>query len=95
MKKITVMALAIALGGCATQRFDVQTANDVSPAFDDAQTFFVGGIGQSQEVDAAKVCGSAAKVQRVETQMTAGNVGMAILTIGIYSPRQVRVYCTR
>jgi hypothetical protein len=95
MKKLAVLALAIALGGCATQRFDVQSTSDVSPAFDDAQTFFVGGIGQSQDVDAAKVCGGAKKVQRVESQLTAGNVGLTMLTLGIYTPRQIRVYCTR
>lgn len=95
MKKIAVLAMAVALGGCATQRFDVQSTNNLSPALDDAQTFFVAGIGQSQEVDAAKVCGGAKNVQRVETQLTAGNVGLTILTVGIYTPRQIRVYCTR
>jgi hypothetical protein len=95
MKKIAVLALALAMGGCATQRFDVQTADQVSPAFDDAQSFFVSGIGQSKEVDAAKVCGGASQVQRVETQLTPGNIALGMLTLGIYTPRQIRVYCTR
>ena len=95
MKKLAIAAIVLSLTGCAIQRFDVRPDAHNAPTHDDSQTFWVGGIGQSEEIDAAKVCGSAAKVQRVETQMTAGNVGMAILTIGIYSPRQVRVYCTR
>ena len=95
MKKLAVMAVVLALGGCATQRFDVQSAGAQSPAYDEAQTFFVGGIGQSQEVDAAKVCGGVKNVQRVETQLTPANVGLGLLTLGIYSPRQIRVYCTR
>ena len=95
MKKLAIAAIVLSLTGCAIQRFDVRPDAQNAPTHDNSQTFWVGGIGQSEEIDAAKVGGSAAKVQRVETQMTAGNVGMAILTIGIYSPRQVRVYCTR
>ncbi len=95
MKKLAIAAIVLSLTGCAIQRFDVRPDAQNAPTHDNSQTFWVGVIGQSEEIDAAKVCGSAAKVQRVETQMTAGNVGMAILTIGIYSPRQVRVYCTR
>lgn len=95
MKKMTLIALAMALSGCATQRFDVQSANQALPAFDDAQTFFVSGIGQNQEIDAGKVCGGAQNVDRVETQLTPANIALSLLTLGIYTPRQVRVYCTR
>lgn len=95
MKKIAVAALVLSLTGCAIQRFDVRSDVQNAPTHDNSQSFWVGGIGQSEEIDAAKVCGDASKVQRVETQMTAGNVGLTILTLGIYSPRQVRVYCTR
>jgi Bor protein len=95
MKKLAIAAIVLSLTGCAIQRFDVRPDAQNAPTHDNSQTFWVAGIGQSEEIDAAKVCGGAAKVQRVETQMTAGNVGMTILTVGIYSPRQVRVYCTR
>lgn len=95
MKKLAIAAIVLSLTGCAIQRFDVRPDTHNAPTHDNSQTFWVGGIGQSEEIDAAKVCGTAANVQRVETQMTAGNVGLTIVTLGIYSPRQVRVYCTR
>jgi Bor protein len=95
MKKLAIAAIVLSLTGCAIQRFDVRPDTQNAPTHDNSQSFWVGGIGQSEDIDAAKVCGTAANVQRVETQMTAGNVGLTILTIGIYSPRQVRVYCTR
>ena len=95
MKKLAIAAIVLSLTGCAIQRFDVRPDTQNAPTHDNSQTFWVAGIGQSEEIDASKVCGSASKVERVETQMTAGNVGMTILTIGIYSPRQVRVYCSR
>jgi hypothetical protein len=95
MKKLAIAAIVLSLTGCAIQRFDVRSETQNMPTHDDVQTFWVGGIGQSEEIDAGKVCGGAAKVARVETQVTAGNVGLAIVTLGIYSPRQIRVYCTR
>jgi Flp pilus assembly protein TadD len=95
MKKLVIAAMVLSLTGCATQRFDMRIDTQNSPTHDNSQTFWVAGIGQSEEIDAAKVCGGSAKVQRVETQMTAGNVGLTLLTFGIYSPRQVRVYCSR
>lgn len=96
MKKlVTVAAAALALTGCAIQRFDIQPATQDAPAYNDSQTFWVGGIGQTDEIDAAKVCGSAQKVQRVETQVTAANAALTFVTLGIYAPRQIRVFCNR
>jgi hypothetical protein len=96
MKKLAIAAVVLSLmTGCAVQRFDVRPDTQNAPTHDNSQNFWVYGIGQSEDIDAAKVCGSASNVQRVETQMTAGNVGLTILTLGIYSPRQVRVYCIR
>ena len=77
------------------QRFDVLPATENAASHDDYQSFWIGGIGQSNEIDAAKVCGGSNKVQRVETQLTAGNVGLTVLTLAIWTPRQIRVYCTR
>lgn len=95
MKKVAIAALLLSLFGCATQRFDVRPTTDNAASHDDYQSFWIGGIGQKEEIDAAKVCGGTNNVQRVETQLTAGNVGLTIVTFGIYTPRQIRVYCTR
>jgi len=95
MNKLAIAALVLSLTGCAIQRFDVRPEAQNAATHDDSQTFWVGGIGQSQDIDAAKVCGGTSKVQRVETEVTAANVGLTIVTLGIYSPRQIRVYCTR
>jgi hypothetical protein len=95
MKKLAILAVLLAMTGCATQRFDLTPPSQDAASFDDSQSFWVGGIGQKEEVEAGKVCGGANKVQRIETQLTPGNIGLTILTFGIYSPRQMRVYCNR
>jgi len=91
--KLLLITAALAISGCATQRFDLSPIkSNTSPSFDDSQTFWVGGIGQSKELDAKTVCASK-KVVSVETQQTAGDVGLSIITLFIYTPRHVRVTC--
>jgi hypothetical protein len=65
------------------------------PMHDFTQSFWLGGIFQYDEIDAVRACRGANYIQRIETQMTSDNVVFAILTLGIYTPRQIRVYCTR
>ena len=87
------LGLVFLLNACATQQFDIANTNGEPALFSENQTFWVGGIGQQVQVDGAQACGDAKKVARVTTSQTAGNVAMTILTIGIYSPRQLQITC--
>ncbi|HDL3047282.1 TPA: lipoprotein bor, partial [Mannheimia haemolytica] len=40
-----------------------------------------------------KICNGADKVGKVETETTFFNGLLGTITYGIYSPRQIRVYC--
>jgi hypothetical protein len=97
MNKIFLgVAMAAALmTGCANQRFNV--AGEVSPTasakLEDSQAFFVSGIGQNKTVNAAQVCGGAAKVDGVAVEQSAIDVLLGVVTGGIYTPRTARVYC--
>jgi uncharacterized lipoprotein YajG len=90
----TLVAVTL-LAGCANQRFNV--AGELSPTptakSEDSQAFFVNGIGQKQTVDAAKVCGGAAKVEGVAVEQSGMDVLLGVVTFGIYTPRTARVYC--
>ena len=57
--------------------------------------FFVSGIGQKKTVDAAKICGGAENVVKTETQQTFVNGCSVLLTLGIYTPLEARVYCSQ
>lgn len=94
MKKVLLAAAILATAsGCATQTYIVNGGGDLAPEYDEAQHFFVAGIGQEQTVDAAQVCGGEANVAQTETEITFINGLLSTLTLGIYSPRQARVYC--
>ena len=96
MKKLMIaIATAAALSGCAQQTFKINNGIAEKPTQEVKQSFFVNGIGQSQTIDAALVCGSADKVVRTEVQETGMDVFLRIVTIGIYTPREARVYCAK
>jgi len=97
MKKIlAVVALStLVLAGCSTQKFNLNPGADLTSdaALTTSQTFFLSGIGQEKEVDAAEVCGGADKVSQVSTKLTFINGFWGVVSFGIYTPRTVEVHC--
>lgn len=93
MKKLIILAvLSIVVTGCAQQTF-VMAPQDSEPTIEESQHFFIDGLAQEKEIDAAAVCGGADKVAKVEVQKTFINGLLNTITFGIYSPREARVYC--
>lgn len=93
MKKLATAGICLALlSGCATQTYHLSASSKAAPSYDKAQTFFVGGIGQEQTVNASEVCGGADRVAKVQTQLSPLNALIGFLQ-PIYTPRQIQVYC--
>ncbi len=94
MKKVTLITTLILMAtGCATQTYQLSDAKVEKPTHEERQTFFVEGIGQSQMINAAEICGGAENIIKIESEETAADVGLYIITLGIYSPRTAKVYC--
>ena len=93
MKKLFLLAaLSIAVTGCAQQTF-VMSPEESQPTVEESQHFFIDGLAQEKEIDAASVCGGIDKVSKVEVQKTFVNGLLVAITFGIYTPREARVYC--
>ena len=90
-----VVAMAMLAAGCATQTFLITGNAHVLPTAEQSQHFFVSGLGQRQTVDAAAVCGGAGKVLKVEAHHSFLNGILGLLSYGIYTPRNVRIYCRK
>lgn len=91
MKKLALAAaVAVLATGCATQTYTLSNQSQAEPSYKKNQPFFVNGIGQEQEVNAAEVCNNVAKVQ---TKMTFLNGLLGTVSYGIYTPRQIKVFC--
>ena len=86
-----IIALAL-LTGCANSSFTVNGAGS-APTQAKSQHYFVAGIGQKKDINAAEVCGGVDKVQKVEVQQTFLNGLLSVVTFNIYTPRMARVYC--
>lgn len=93
MKNMILSAcLALAVSGCAQQSF-VMSADKSQLSEETSQHFFVEGIGQTKELNAAEICGGVENVSKVEVQQTFANGLLSAVTFGIYTPRDARVYC--
>ncbi|WP_411751452.1 Bor family protein [Serratia sp. (in: enterobacteria)] len=94
MNKLFATAIVtLLLTGCAQQTFNVKSEPVAAPKQVTTHHFFVSGIGQQKTIDAAAVCGSSDKVVRTEVQQTFVNGLLGVVTLGIYTPREARVYC--
>ena len=94
MKFLTLTTIMVFLAtGCATQSYHLSDAKVTEPKYEDSQPFFVEGIGQGKEVNAAEICGGAENIVKIESEQTAADVGLSIITLGIYTPRTAKVYC--
>ena len=95
MKKVTALLLVGILSGCSTQSYNVNGGAGKEPTKETMQAFFVHGRGQTQEMDAASICGGAENVAKVESHMSFLNGFLGAITWGIYTPRQAKVYCKK
>jgi hypothetical protein len=97
MKKLfTTIAIAMTVSGCAQQSFAIKnTPAGPTPTSVTTHDFFLYGIGQKKVVNAALICGGADKVVRTEVEQTAINSVLSYITLGIYTPREARVYCQK
>ena len=87
------LLLCLALSACATQSV-VLRQGATEPRLNEMQHFFVSGLGQTQSVNAADVCGGSDRVAKVERIQTALNWFLGLLSSGIYTPYTAKVYCS-
>lgn len=90
-----VALIALMASGCAQQSFNFKNMPVVAPEKSYTHHFFVSGIGQQKTIDVARVCGGADKVVKTEVQQTFVNGLLELVTFGIYTPREARVYCSK
>lgn len=94
--KLKSLSIAICIGvlsGCAAQTFNINGENGEVPTSQKTQTFFISGLGQEKVTNAAAICDGAENVVKVEAQHTFVNGLLGFVTLGIYTPRDAKVYC--
>ena len=90
-----ILTTALLLSGCATSTYVVNGNSSTNPDKTEMQDFFVAGLGQKKEINAAEICGGADKVAKVETHTRFVEGFLGAITGGLYTPRTARVYCIK
>lgn len=68
----------------------------LEPSYQKTNHFIFWGVGQKANTRAQKICKDLGEiVVKVEFVKTAPNVILSNLTLGIYNPRTVKVYCAK
>ena len=97
LKKLTLVVFVGVLTGCAASTHYTNTVpiNQEPKKATATQWdhFFIGGIGQESELDAADICGDPESVIKTTGVLTPGNWLVGVLTLGIYTPLTSEVYC--
>lgn len=95
--RFTTLALTAGflLSGCATSTYMVNGNSSTNPEEEDMQNYFVSGLGQKKEMNAAEICGGADKVAKVVTHTKFVDGFLGVITAGLYTPRTAKVYCIK
>ncbi|MBC6445159.1 MAG: lipoprotein bor [Alphaproteobacteria bacterium GM202ARS2] len=96
MRKLFISCLVVvALSGCATQRGYLVNTNSGLAERKGTSHFFLGGVFQTDEINAARICRGASRVAQVRAEWTTRDAIIGLLTAGLYYPRSYTVYCRR
>lgn len=84
-------ALAIAVAGCHTMRFEVEEPTGNVRAVTEHKSFFFWGLVPTREVSVIERCPGG--VQSIQEQTSFVDGLAELFTIGIWAPRSTTFYC--
>jgi hypothetical protein len=94
MKNLLFTITLLLLAGCSTVTINPKgtTKLETEPTYEKSLPFFLVGIIGEKEVDVKAICGGRA-VKQIQTQNTFLDSFLEIVTLTIYSPRSIKVWC--
>lgn len=95
MRMVTlVLCATVALAGCSTVTINQQRTVAVrdEPSYEQTRDFFLWGLVGEERVNVGEVC-DGNSVAQMQSQATFVNGFLTIITLGIYAPHTVKVWC--
>ncbi len=94
MKKLSVLLLALVLSACSSVTIQPEQIAKLSsqPTYHDSRHFFLWGLIGEERVNVKQICGEN-KVLQMQSQQTLADGALGLITLGIYSPHSVKVWC--
>lgn len=91
VRSLSLLALFVALGACHHATIDTGLEPSLQTIHEPWANSWIAGLVPPNTVETAERCPSG--VSRVETQRTFLNGLVGILTLGIYTPMEIKVTC--
>ncbi|MFK8050950.1 MAG: Bor family protein [Halioglobus sp.] len=93
-RMLVATAILIAVSACSsvTIRPEGGEKDTSAPSYMDSKPFYFWGIKGEHEVDVNELC-EGAEVSQMQTVMTSSDWMFGYLTLFIYSPRTVKIWC--
>ncbi len=88
---ILALGFQVGCGNMTIQRSESAVGSDLQGEYSTASFLF--GFIPARRLSEVELCPQA-KVQKMSVHMTGGNVGLALLTLGIYIPQTIHVSCS-
>jgi hypothetical protein len=94
-KNLHIILIATLFSSCATQTNLLNDSYDSVLGESGTHGFWISGIGQTKNVNLDNACGQGYTASKTQTVFSAKNIFVGILTLGIYTPRDYSVFCSR
>lgn len=94
LKQLTTIVFVSLLAACSTVTIHPQQSPKLSsePTFQASKSFYLWGLVGEHRVDTAAIC-NGAEPKQMQSQQTFTDGLLGIITLGIYLPHTVKVWC--
>jgi len=88
------MCLFVLSSGCSTVTISQKGTNKIAtePNYEESYPFFFWGLLGESVINVKEVC-AGKEPRQMQTQYTALDCLLMVVTIGIYSPRSAKIWC--
>lgn len=92
--KLFILGLVAWMSGCSTVTIQPEGYRKLvsTPTFEESRPFYFWGLAGEQQVDVNKVCNDKS-VKQMQSQQTFVDGLLTFVTLGIYAPHSVKVWC--
>ena len=92
--KVILLTVVVFMSACSSITINPNSSATVNsePSYEERKSFFWWGLSGEHRVDVKKVC-EKSEAQQMQTQLTFTDGLLTFITLGIYSPHSVKVWC--
>lgn len=93
--KVGFLFMSLLIVGCSTVTINPEVSGklEAEPTYEERKNFYFWGLSGEHRVDVQSICSGKKPVQ-MQSQQTFTDGFLGVITLGIYSPHSVKVWCS-